>query len=84
MLRQVAKDHADQVLAVQGEDREWPLWYSEHLLEPMNTLMGTALSRSEVVYLIVAADAEQKRTAPACDWPSWYASWILERYRLDG
>ena len=37
-------------------------------------------SKSELVYLLLAADREREFRAPGADWPGYYAKFFYDRY----
>ena len=63
-----------------GVDPDWPLWYAGHLLDGLKDMFGTALTKSELIYLIVAAEKERSEGAPDAPWPGYYAKFFLKRY----
>lgn len=63
-----------------GADPEWPSWYAGHLQESVNEMLGATLTKSELIYLVVAAEKERAERAPEAPWPRYYAQFFLERY----
>ena len=64
----------------EGADPEWPTWYSGHLQDTRNEMFGATITKSELVYLLVAAEKERDQRAPGAHWPRYYAKFFLERY----
>lgn len=61
-----------------GTDPEWPLWYAEYL-QPRLVEMGEAeLTRSELVYLLVAA-ARRHADEDRDGWAPAYATFIADQ-----
>jgi NAD(P)H-hydrate epimerase len=80
LFREAGRAHHQAFLATNGADAEWPLWYADYLLEKLRQHLAADLTKSELVYLLVAADREQKRLAPKDDWPTFYAKFFLKNY----
>lgn len=47
--------------ATEGEDPDWPLWYSDHLLERMHNMLKAKFTKSELIYMLVKADKKMGR-----------------------
>lgn len=62
-----------------GFDPEWPLWYAEHLREPIEKVLGVDLTVSELVYLLVGAAREHREQDGP--WAEFYADRIIEAIR---
>ena len=63
-----------------GADPEWPLWYAEYLQARLNELLGAALTRSELTYLLVLVEKERQAAAAAAAWTDYYADFFIDRY----
>jgi len=63
-----------------GDDAEWPLWYADFLIDRLSKRLKAKFTKSELVYLLVAADREQEFRAPGADWPGYYAKFFYDRY----
>lgn len=63
-----------------AHDPEWPLWYADFLQHRLGKRLKAEFSRSELVYLLVAADREREFRAPGADLPSYFAKFFYERY----
>ena len=72
--------HHRAYFAVDGADPDWPLWYAEYLQARLNDVLGTALTRSELTYLLVLVEKERQAAAPASVWTDYYADFFIERY----
>ena len=77
LLREAGDAHHRAFVATDGVDPEWPLWYAGYLHEPLARLLATPLTRSEIVYLLIAAERAHAVEAPERDWPEFYASYLL-------
>lgn len=80
LLDETAAAHHRAFSDTQGVDPEWPSWYAEHLHDPLNELLGTTMTRSELIYLLVRLDAEQKAQAPGVVWSRYDARYLAEQY----
>lgn len=63
-----------------GEDPEWPLWFADFLMARLTKRLRAKFTKSELVYLLVAADREQEFRAPGADSPGYYAKFFYDRY----
>ncbi len=81
LLRETGRAHHQAFLDVNGGDPEWPIWYAEHLHERLAGIFEKSLTKSEITYLLVAAEREQAARNPGADWPEFYARFILEHHR---
>jgi hypothetical protein len=80
-LFQAAFDaHKQAYIETNGLDPEWPLWYADYLRVSLAKLLKAQFTKSDLVYLIVLADKEQRLCAPGADWTRYYARFFLERY----
>lgn len=80
LLRATGRAHHQAYLHTNGEDPEWPLWYAGYLHERIAPLFDTPFTRSELVYLLVAAEREQAARDPGADWPEFYARFFLTHH----
>lgn len=81
LFRETGEAHHEAFIKTEGEDPEWPLWYADYVLEPLRELLGAALTRSQLVHLLITASSEQQVKAPGADWARYYARFFQERYR---
>lgn len=77
LLRSTAHAHHIAFAAADGADPEWPLWYAEHLAPGLSALLGTELTRSQLVHTLLLA---QEADSDAGDWAESYAELIVERH----
>lgn len=64
----------------EGEDPEWPLWYADHLREPLGDALDTEFYKSQLIYCLMNADFEHTARAPATDWADFWAREFIEHY----
>ena len=81
LLSAAGPAHHEAFIETDGEDPEWPLWYAQYLRNDLNQLLGTALTKSELVYVLVDMERQRIREAPEADWPSYYAVELEARHR---
>jgi hypothetical protein len=84
LLQEVGKKHHEAFLQTDGVDPEWPLWYADWLMDKLPALLGTDLTKSELVYLLVHLSREQPHQAPDMPWPRYYAEFIARQYLQEG
>jgi len=80
LFRETGQAHHRAFIETDGDDPEWPMWYANHLHEPLSALLDAGFSKSELIYLIVKADREQALEAPGSDWTTYYATFFELRY----
>ena len=72
--------HHQAFLAADGEDPEWPIWYAEHLHQPLGELLDSPFTRSQLIYCLMNADFEREARNPQADWTRYYADHFIERF----
>jgi len=80
MIHSVAEAHHQAFIETDGADPDWPIWYSEHLVDNLNAALGTSMTKSELIYLLISAEREQFARAPGANWPVYYGRFFTERY----
>ncbi|HLW37688.1 MAG TPA: hypothetical protein VKR99_04615 [Candidatus Eremiobacteraceae bacterium] len=81
LLQQTAEDHHVAYKATDGVDPDWSIWYAGRLLEcGIERLLDATLLKSDLIYLLVAADKQINHDAPGARWEQWYAEFFLSRY----
>jgi hypothetical protein len=82
LLREAAETHHRVYRIVDGADEDWASWYSNWLtmLSELPDLLGASPPRSEVTYLLVAADREFSERDPDEPWERFYARRIVEHF----
>lgn len=64
-----------------GDDPEWPIWYAGYLLDNgLAGLLDAKLLKSDLIYLLVLVDRQQKLEAPGAHWENYYADFFASRY----
>lgn len=80
LLRESGPAHHKAYIETDGDDPDWPIWYAGYLRDRLNALLGTDLTKTQLVVLLVELDALQRSDDPSGDWPAFYAERILARY----
>jgi len=80
VFRDAGNAHHVAFEAVDGEDPDWPIWYADHLHQPLLTFLSPRLTKSKIVYCLMAAETERQAVDPDGDWASFYAAHFLERF----
>lgn len=78
LFRETGIAHHKAFIETDGFDTEWPIWYSDFLHEKMMDLLDVEFTRSELIYLLVAADMDHSEEAPEADWPMYYSKFFGE------
>lgn len=80
LFMETGQAHHQAFVEADGKDPDWPLWYAEHLREPLGKHLGGEFTKTQLVYLLVLADKQQNLQAPGAKWPRYYARFFIERY----
>lgn len=71
--------HHEAFIETDGFDPDWAIWYADHTQDQVNSLLGTDLSRAEIVYELIGLSREQPSKAPDTPWSDFYASSLVNR-----
>jgi hypothetical protein len=81
LLHQTGEDHLVTHKETNGDDPDWSIWYADHLLENgFDTLLDAKLLKSDLIYLLVLVDKQQRSEAPGVHWEKYYADFFVNRY----
>ncbi|GCE10093.1 hypothetical protein [Dictyobacter aurantiacus] len=81
LLHQAGIAHHTTHIETNGDDPEWPIWYAGYLLENgFEALLNAKLLKSDLIYLLVLVDRQQKSEAPGAQWETYYANFFARRY----
>jgi hypothetical protein len=47
----------------------------------MRKMLDAKFTKSELIYILVSADKENRLVAPGAHWPRFYAKFIVSRYK---
>lgn len=80
LFQETGQAHHQAYIETDGDDPDWPLWYANHMHETLGHLLNATFTKSELVYLLVLLDKEQRLHAPGASWPIYYGKFFVERY----
>lgn len=78
LFNEVGPDHHKAFIETDGYDPDWPIWYSDFLHEKVMDVLDVEFTKSELIYLLVAADLDHQDEAPESDWQTYYANFFTE------
>ena len=78
LFREAGKAHHEAFAETGGADPEWPIWYADHLVERLRSRLTSQLTRSRIVYCLIAAEEERQSLAPDSPWADYYARHFVE------
>jgi hypothetical protein len=81
LFQRSGEAHSQAFQHVNSVDLEWPMWYADYLYEDLKTLLGANFTKSELIYLLVLVDKEQRLHAPGVNWTIYYSRFFLQRYQ---
>lgn len=77
LFQETGHRHHAAYAEADGADPEWALWYAAYLQARLWDRLGRLLTRSEIIYSLVASEREAREKGIA-DWPALYAERLLE------
>lgn len=80
LLADIHSQHNQAFPASAGYDPDWPIWYAERLVRPLNDILASHLSRSQIVFCLMVADQEHQTLDPDGDRARSFAEHFVERY----
>jgi NAD(P)H-hydrate epimerase len=80
LLVATGQAHHEAFTASGGVDPDWAIWYADHTVDQVNDLLGSELSRADLVYEYIGLSREQLAKAPDASWPQYYASSLFDRF----
>jgi len=80
LFSDTAQAHHAAYSATNGEDPEWPLWYTDYLQEPLGRALNTTFYKSQLIYCLMNADFEQQARDPDADWTEYDADYFIEKF----
>ena len=78
LFRETGEAHHQAFIETEGEDPDWALWYADYLHDRLAPLLAAPITRSRLVFCLVATDDEHGAMDPDTPWPEFYARRILE------
>lgn len=79
LLMSTGHGHHEAFVETNGFDPDWAIWYANHAVDQVNGLLGSELSRAELVYELIGLSREQPTKAPDASWPDYYAASLVDR-----
>ena len=84
LLHQTGEEHFATHQETNGDDPDWSIWYANYLLEHgLAPLLEATLLKSDLIYLLVLVDKQQKSEAPGAQWEKYYTDFFAMRYLKD-
>ncbi len=80
LFQEAGEAHHKAFAATDGADPEWPIWYADYLVEPLRSRLTAQLTRSRIVYCLIAAEEERQGRAPDSPWAEYYARHFVDCY----
>jgi len=82
LLREAGEVHHAVWRIKDGDDPDWPSWYSDWLvnLSELPEVLGTTPVGAELTWLLVQLDKDYTATSPSQDWQDWYAERIVAHF----
>ena len=77
LIAETADRHHEAFIESDGADPDWALWYAGYLQARLWDRAGRLPSRSELVYLLVAAERAHAASGSDEPWATTYARSIL-------
>jgi hypothetical protein len=79
ILTSTGDGHHEAFIETDGFDPDWAIWYANHAVDQVNSLLAAELSRAELVYELIGLSQEQPVEAPDASWPEYYAASLVDR-----
>ena len=80
LMVDTGKAHHAAFAATDGADPDWPIWYANHLQEPLGKTLQREFHKSQLIYCLMNADFERTARVPESSWPDFYADHFIERF----
>jgi hypothetical protein len=82
LLHEAAETHHQVFRITNGADDDWASWYAQWLvtLSELPEVLGGAVIRSELTYLLVRLDKEYTERSPDERWEDYYANELVRHF----
>ena len=80
LFSETGEAHHQAYIETEGVDPDWPLWYSQYLMERLLPLIDADMTRSELIFNLVRAENERMDDAPGANWQRYYSQFFIDRY----
>jgi hypothetical protein len=81
LLEETGAAHHRAFMEVDGDDPEWPMWYTDHMHDRLRAILGKPITRSQIIYLLVGAEQAQQAAGNDTPWPLFFARFMLDNAR---
>jgi glutaredoxin len=78
LFKKTGQAHHQAFIDTDGEDPDWPIWYAGYLEDRLTPFLAAPITRSRLVFCLVATDDEHGAASPNAPWPEYYAERVLE------
>jgi glutaredoxin len=78
LFRETGNAYREAITQTKENDSEWALWYADHLHERLSVVLAAPVTRSRLVFCLVATHDEHRTIDPDSPWQEFYARRILE------
>lgn len=82
LLTETSEAHHQAFADTDGEDPEWPMWYTDFMIAKLSELLHATLTRSELICVLLNLSRLQPVEAPDVLWQAYYADYMIERYQV--
>ena len=77
LIIETGQKHHDAFIESDGADPEWPIWYANYLQKPLNALLNTDLTKSQIIFELIRLD---QLHGGSDNWAREYANELLTKY----
>ena len=78
LLMETGHAHHQVFRETNGFDPEWPIWYADYLVDKLPVYLEAAMTKSELIYLLVHLSKIQPIDAPGEKWARYYARYLAQ------
>jgi hypothetical protein len=82
LFREAGSAHHQAFAGTNGDDPDWPSWYSLYMGPRLEQLLGRPFEVQQLTQDLKAMDAQHRSGGGQEPWPEFYARWFRERYSL--
>jgi len=81
LLTETSKAHHQAFAKTDGEDPEWPMWYTDFMIAKLSELLHAPLTRSELICVLLNLSRLHPAEVPDLPWQEYYTDYLIERYQ---
>lgn len=82
LLIETEKEHHQAFIETNGNDPEWPMWYSGYLKEKLAALLNIEITKSELIFLLISAEEKRKKSKTKKSWQKYCSDFLVEKFSL--